>query len=509
MNDDRLAKYASHGVLCPGYARNQGALEFKNENNRAANRAALRFIRTTTYHGTEDSFGNAILSFEATANYKYSSLETGNAPSASQNRSVIPPSLISVNSNREQLYDTFIGIFNPKDVGRGSQDFDFMRMLAILAPSYPVLRDGLDALSLIQVGSAHRDQRLLSESISRHCKALRSTRQALDGVTFAEDALLANISVLTICELFDVTKGNPSSWFGHVEGFNRILLARGPDSLQSKLSMLVFYQSRYQALTRSLLRRKADPLSSPEWRAVLRRMPFGFAGECMDFALQVPELLERYDAFDVNAADALEKARELLSDCEGLRSGFEQWFVGLQQSKAGPSGMPYTILEVENFPTYAALVSDRTLSNGYHSANQKLTFLCLQYWCCMYFLRSTIAHLHAYVRYGTSNRSGFQQHVEEACSASDASLDDLVFSLCRCIPGLAERSTGAHGHTAMFLPLRVAGMHFESRGLTVWAKWVDNVRAHIFHRGIRPPTVKDGDHPVAKPLLGFTEEPRR
>lgn len=77
--------------------------------------------------------------------------------------------------------------------------------------------------------------------------------------------MLANISVLTICGLFDVTKGDASSWLGHVDSFNESLLARGPDSLQSKLSMLVFYQSRYQALTRSLLDQKADPLSSPEW----------------------------------------------------------------------------------------------------------------------------------------------------------------------------------------------------------------------------------------------------
>lgn len=59
---------------------------------------------------------------------------------------------------------------------------------------------------------------------------------------------------------------------------------------------------------------------------------------------------------------------------------------------------------------------------------------------------------------------------------------------------------GAHGHTAIFLPLRVFAMHFRSRGMWDWVRWADTVKAKIFYRGIRPPTIKDGDYSGAKPL---------
>lgn len=119
-----------------------------------------------------------------------------------------------------------------------------MRILAILAPSHLVLQDGLDALSLLQVGHTNSDQRLSGEGVVRHYKALRGTRQAMSSTAATDDAILANVSLLTICESFDVIRGSPSTWLGHMGGFNQMLLNRGPNSLQSRLSMLVFYQSR-------------------------------------------------------------------------------------------------------------------------------------------------------------------------------------------------------------------------------------------------------------------------
>lgn len=114
-------------------------------------------------------------------------------------------------------------------------------------------------------------------------------------------------------------------------------------------------------------------------------MPLGPAGECLNFALQIPELLQRYDALDLRCATAMEEIQTLMSDCRLLYGDFRQWHIALQQSASGPGGAAYTTLNVEMFPTYAALVSDRTLSAGFRFARPNIAFLCLHYWCSTYF----------------------------------------------------------------------------------------------------------------------------
>lgn len=149
-------------------------------------------------------------------------------------------------------------------------------------------------------------------------------RQVLNSTDTIEDTVLAIVSILTTCEFFDYMKENPSAWLGHLKGFDQILLAHEPGSLNTKLSMLLYYQSRYPALSRSLLRRKADPLASPEWRAVLSRMPLGIPGAGMDLALQVPELLERYDGLHDGLVTTSSEAEQLLIHCERLDGNFQK-----------------------------------------------------------------------------------------------------------------------------------------------------------------------------------------
>lgn len=492
---------ARHGVQCPGYVREEGALDFKDQTSSTTHRANLRYLKITTFRGEEDSFEGTSLEFDSKATTLLTSSKTYDAPSFTINNSqhVVPPNLTSASVNREQMYESFMGIFNPKNIKPRSQDFDFFRMLAMLAPSYLVLQDALDALSLMQVGTAHGDQRLLGESLVRYCKALRGIRQALSDVNAPQDSLLATASVLATCEFFDHIKKTPSAWLGHLVGVDQLLLVRGPWSLKSKLSMLLFYQSRYPALSRSLLRRNADPLSSLEWRAILKQMPLGPAGTSMELALQVPELLERYDALNIESPVVLPEAAALLSDCERLEREYQNWCIdSLQPTTTRPPGTPhYSTKSVDSFPTFAALIHDRTLSNGFVFADSKLSFLYRQHWCSQYFLQSTIAWLREYLQ--ALDHS--EQRPNQPCSTSDSHIDDLVFSLCRCIPGLAEPITGAHGHTAIFLPLRIAMMHFRSRRLWDWVRWADEVSSRVFYRGIRPPTIKDGDYPEARPLI--------
>ncbi|KAM0715243.1 hypothetical protein Q7P37_008741 [Cladosporium fusiforme] len=471
-----------------GYAHEVGVLQFMDQSKTTADRANLRYLKTTTFEGNEDHFKSSILALNASVSTPGSSSVPQSGPSWYQPEHLgMPPAINSATANREQIYEAFISIFNPKNIGPRSQGIDFMRMLALLAPSHNVLRDSFDALSLMQVGSTHCNGHLIGESIVRYGKALRGTRQALNSASVTEDGLLATVSVLAICEFFDHMKQTPSAWLGHLTGLDHILLARGPDSVRSKLSMLLFYQSRVPALSRSLLRRKSDPLSSPEWRAVLQRIPLGPAGSCMELALQVPELLERYDCLNVEGATASPDVEQLLSDCERVENRYRQWYADLQETAGARVTGFYKTTDVENFPTYASLVLDRTLQGAYQFTDQKFAFLHQQYWCCMYFLRETIFHLREYQQQWSKSSSLNEQRSKEINATADKELDDYVFSLCRCIPGFSEPITGAHGHTAIFLPLCVATMHFRSRRLSSWANWAEIKFLH--HPGSPTPSI--------------------
>lgn len=219
----------------------------------------------------------------------------------------------------------------------------------------------------------------------------------------------------------------------------------------------------------------------------------------MELALQVPEFLERYDALDTKSPTILSEAETLLSDCERLDHDYRNWYTDSLQPTTPTNIEPYSMRPIDSFPTFAALIPNRTLSNGFIFADSQLSFLYRQHWCCQYFLQSTIARLREYLQAFPGEQS--RQHLDQPCSTNDSHIDNLVFSLCRCIPGLAEPVTGAHGHIAIFLPLRIALMHFRSRGRWDWVRWAEDVSVRVLYRGIRPPAINHGDYPEARSLV--------
>lgn len=118
----------------------------------------------------------------------------------------------------------------------------------------------------------------------------------------------------------------------------------------------------------------------------------------MEFALQVPELLERYDELDTASTTVSSDVAELLSDCERLEDKYRRWHNSLKHTVHASGTEFFTMRNVEDFSTYASLVADRTLHTAYAFTDQKFAFLHQQYWCCDYYLRQTIFHLREYQR---------------------------------------------------------------------------------------------------------------
>ncbi|KAK6434307.1 hypothetical protein LTR95_009514 [Oleoguttula sp. CCFEE 5521] len=478
------SKCVRRRVVCEGYERAQGAVEWVDQSESTAQRAGIQYLRTHAFQESDSTIGDAVILFR-----DRTSPTTSPATSA---RTLSPRTLSSPAANRAQFYETFIDVYNPKNVSSRSQGFDYMRMVVLLAPSSPVLTDSLDALSLVQVGSLREDQRQLQESTVQLGKKLRGARRAIVSSETNDDGILAAVSVLALCEFYNHIQGAASSWFQHLAGFDQILLARGPQAVSTKLSMLMLYNSRHAGLSRSLIRRKADPFATPEWQAVLRRVPLGPAVYWMSLALQIPGLLERHDSLDLKSAHSAEAAVKLLADCERLDEEIRKWYEGFLMGLRAQNLAPYMELPIEDFDAFCNLVQDRTLKTGFVFLDQKFAFMHSQYWCCIYYLRSTLASLRQRMR--SASDTPFDRALSP--NAADDELLDLVFSLCKCLPAFAEPVTGAHGHIAMFLPLGVAETYCQAKGMVDWVNFLADVSANVFNRGLNRPSIRQVDRAI-------------
>jgi hypothetical protein len=374
----------------------------------------------------------------------------------------------------------------------GLQGFNWMRVATLLAPSNLVLQSSLDTLSLIQLGSLRGDRHLLNEGTVRYGRTLRRAGNALRQGDVRDDTVLASVSILALCELFDHIKESASGWLGHVAGIDQILLARGPESLRSKLSTIIFFTSRHASLSRSLVCRKADPLDTPVWRAAVRRVPLGFASHWISLAMQIPAYLEALDGIDPKALNTLQSVQNLLSDAETLESEISEWHSGWQNIIGATGRPPYTVHSIEEFQPFASVIQDRTLQTAYRFPDYKSSHLHGQYWSGLWHLRRTIQSLRNLQTNILSD--GINPGTEDP-----AELDNIIFHICHCMPGYASPSAGTQGQIALLLPLRVVIIHFRSRQMLDWKAWTEDLRANIFTRGLSQPNITD--EPVAIPRL--------
>lgn len=489
-------KCFKHGVPCPGYRREKGGLEFEDQT-------------VLTVRKAKESYGEKGALVSRKSSNSGSARSTPDVQSLDLNRNAfqawpffLPPTMLnSPAANQMQLYDKWLNIYTPQTCGRQGLHFDYLRVAINLAESEPALRDGINTLALVQVGHANNDEHLLAASVPSYGKALASLAFAVSRATSVRDnTVLAAASLLVVCEFYDKIKTQGISWFRHVDGVQQLLLARGPDSLDTDLSLMLYCNARHASLARSFLIRKADSYDTPAWRAAAFRAPMqDWSAKLFDAAIRVPRLLQRSDELDVDSLQALSRIQDLLHDCETLEADFRRWHTGFHSSVAG-----YEVVPVESFKTFCTLVADRTMPKAYRFSNFMIGYVYSQFWIAMHYLRSTIKTL----REQRQNLDPF--HVTDFSQAvTDEELNSYTFDLCRTIPQFVEPTSGTQGHIAIFLPLAVITMHFGSRQNLKWCMWAANVKETVFNMGLRQPHVKERDlnMRLAKPKGGLSPFP--
>ncbi|KAK4951341.1 hypothetical protein LTR10_010314 [Elasticomyces elasticus] len=374
-----------------------------------------------------------------------------------------PPKILTLacpDQMQTQMYETLFRIFRPRLSGpREQAHFEFLQTLAGLAQSNCTIRDGLNTFALVQVGAAYDDERLLDASLISYGRAVCGLSKALARPKgLHDDAVLAAAVLLVFCEFFSKIKSN-MGWAGHTMGVVRLLVARGPDSLQSPLSLWLFHRVRLCSLAISFAHRTANPFESWAWREVGQRItPMVGEIDIEDMIIRVPGLLERCDKLDVDnpavipEIDAqLRLSRYMEQD---MRDWLQMWHLGMRAQGFEPFVVK-DIAEFRAFPTSA----DEIHSKFYG----------------LYHVRRNIKRLREIRRSLVVDDPPIPSQV-----VTDEELDGYLIHLCRCIPCLFEPEFGTHGHKWAFWLLNYLPKNFAAQSNWKWEQWVMEAERRCF-----------------------------
>ena len=411
--------------------------------------------------------------------------------------------LQSAAANRMQLYSTFMDIWIPSNIlpqerGRSIdlQHFGYLRELASMPSSHPALSSSMDALSLVSTGSLYRDKQLLWKAIDAYAIGLNKLASALAKPgSLHDDSILATIMILLNCEVYDEIRQQGHGWIDHQNGLQRLIAARGPESINGQFSSLLLANAKTGSWARSLLSRRTDFHDSEEWRGLELEGPSAL-GETFghDVGLKLPSLLEQHDRLNLGGPTALQDIDALLSDCARLEHDFRSYLDHMICSTKMPRGEPFVTEDIESFSTFSELVSDRTLKKAHRFPSFGSAYLHSSFWLRMHFLRTTMRSLHSQ----RAQLLSVWRTLDTTCErpVSEDELWDYIMNLCRCIPFFIEPENGTVGNICCFFPLLVASKHFEQHGDWDMLKWVHNVRCSVFNKGLSMPVIEGADIPM-------------
>nr|OQO17910.1 hypothetical protein B0A51_15795 [Rachicladosporium sp. CCFEE 5018] len=461
-------KCKTHGVECPGYRKERNGIEFEDQTSLIVQKAKSRHggkISSDVWK-VDSSDGRMIAKPKTTKS----------AITFALHQEIFSPIL-----QENQMYQTFLDIYMPKMGRSQSLNFKYMDDMMEVAADHPALRDGLNTLALVQIGHIHRDERLLNASVESYGKALGSLAKAVTkAASVHDDTILAAASLLMVCEFFDKIKTQGPGWFGHVMGVEQLLL-----NMAHWLDRTCYVQPIRTQRQNGEQLHFVHPARTGVWDSYV--------------TIQVPGLLQRFDELDDDGPMALLDADLLMMDCERIESELRKWLDRYHDSIHSHGLQPFTLVTVNEFSTYASLISDRTMPTAYRFTGFLPAYVHSQYWIAMFHVRTTIKAIRE-LRQNLDQSSPS----DIAGAVTDEELTSYIYDLCRCFPSFVEPDAGTQGHIGIFLPLGLALGHFQARNNLKWLRWAAHVKQHIFSKGLSQPDVADEHLPKARPLRSFS-----
>lgn len=493
---------ATYGIACPGYSAGRSrAVEFKDQTTFTVQRAQQRYKgkALNSRESSESASASPSTWSELNEGSLSPSTHRGIDPNNATSRALILPqsattysmaSILSPNAERSQLYEEFITTYLPV-VQKGAQNGHFTCYITIARQhsEHPALECGMDAFSLVQLGSLHKDQRLLREAVRQYGLALRYVSASIARGDFLyDDDILAAITCLTSCELYEEISIEGEGWGRHVEGLNQLAAARGPQSFKSELSLLLYSNMRHGALLYALISRKAPFMAAPAWRKLAFQSPLvrDQSTQFYDVAIQVPGVLQRHDEIDLNASTAMSDIDRVLEDSIRLEAELKGWYAEWQACSTIENQNYCELRPIDEFESFTTLVSDRTFEYAYRFPDFLVAYLYSVFQMVMFHIRSNIQSLQK-----LRHRILDDWYPQPSDAVPEDEILGYVLDLCRCIPTFVEPSSNSAGNIGIFLPMRTAAMYFTDRGHWQLLKWIGAVRNKVFVKGLAPPGIKN------------------
>lgn len=350
-----------------------------------------------------------------------------------------------------------------------------IRSLATVTPTEPAMTAALQTLSLVQLGSVQKDERLLHESRRLYGVTLKQLFAALSQVT--EDnaqskELIATITVLGYCEYFKAL--SQRSWSLHAAGLRDLFNKRGPLPLVTNFDVHLFHYARHTMFLEGIINRKRVFLEEPKWLAVSSEGPLtDFTTRLLDIAMKLPGLLEDTDHA---VQDALQS--DLQTGFNNLTFFVRELEVWLDSWHASMDRQPYTFRETSSFRGFFTKCDDRTFPESFDFPDYIVAYHHELNWLCQCFALSAMFD---YVRLDSSITHPQQLGI------MGKNLLQYVKNLCMIIPYFMEPGTGTTGCICTFMPLRFAKAFFEVKDMQQELGWCHNVLRTIYRGGVAPP----------------------
>lgn len=504
------ARCSTYGIRCPGYSATRArTVEFKDQTNFIAQRAEQRYkTKALNSRGAGDSNTASPSSLSDSSSYAtpsdgeerlddmvsmfndgssdYSMIQALSKPS---DASLFPlMSIYSPDVERSQVHEQFISTYLPV-VRSGAQNGHFSCFISMARQrsGFQALERGMDALSLVQLGSLHKDKRLIGEAVRQYGMALRhiSASMARGDFLYSDDVLAA-ITCVTNCELYGEIAHHGEGWSRHIEGANQLVAARGPQSFKSELSLLLYSNMRHGALLYALISRKTPFMAAPAWRKLAFQSSLVRDESTLfyDIAIQVPGMLQKYDEIDIETSTALSDIDSVLKESVRLESELRSWFAEWKASATIENRNDCELRPIHEFTTFASLVSDRTFQHAYRFLDFLVAYLHSVYWMVMFHIRTNIQSLQK-----LRHRVLHDWYPSPEDAVSEDELLGYVLSLCQCIPTFLDPQSASAGHIGIFMPMRTAAIYFTEHGHWRLLRWVGEVKNNVFTKGLAPPGV--------------------
>lgn len=242
--------------------------------------------------------------------------------------------------------------------------------------------------------------------------------------------------------------------------------------MESKFAQALLHNTRQPSVTDSILKRKPNLFSQPEWIAAANKSP-SLGVSLTNLALQIPGLLEKVDESEGDDARAL----PILSELNTLHKDLHDWLTrfymltNMEEAK-------HQKCSLDRFPRFRELCGG--LAHVFPEAIEFPSFISatshVYAWTCILLVRKAILTVSERYAHPSVWSKGLK-------AAMTASVTQSAIDLCQAVPYLSLPEHLSCGILSCSAPLYFASEWFEEQNSVQRLAWTRHVRGFLERDG--------------------------